>query len=312
MNDLREIAVKTLCELARRYPSIFVLTPDLGRSTRASLFGLEFPDRYLEIGFSQESSFLIACGLSRMGFVPFLFTYSVFVLTKGLNSLLFLLSYERYNVKVVGTHSGCSLPINGPADMCFHDRTLFTTFPNIQVYEPSDESVCKIVIKNAADKKGPCYIRLSKEKLPKVYHDERKICREVLNNGFIISGEGSVLLVTTGAMVHKCMEIKKILERENINVAVVDVVSPTYVNVSKLSKILERATNIFIVADHATLGGLSSLISPLSQNGVKIHNFVIDLRRHGWPFTTTDPNKVMSIYGIDTRLIIRKIREEAQ
>ena len=46
----RDAYGKTLVELGKKYPNIVVLDADLAGSTKTSLFGKEFPNRFLDLG----------------------------------------------------------------------------------------------------------------------------------------------------------------------------------------------------------------------------------------------------------------------
>ena len=59
----------------------------------------------------------IAGGLAYSGKIPFVSSFSAFVINKGFEQLRVVVAYPNTNVKVVGTHSGISIGEDGPSQM---------------------------------------------------------------------------------------------------------------------------------------------------------------------------------------------------
>ena len=74
----REAYGQALVQLGRENPNIVALEADLGNSTRSTLFGAAFPDRYFEMGIAEQNMVSFAGGLALAGKIPFVNTFAVF------------------------------------------------------------------------------------------------------------------------------------------------------------------------------------------------------------------------------------------
>ena len=110
----REAFGKTLAKLGAENPKIVVCDADLSKSTYTSLFAKEFPDRFFECGIAEANMVSIGAGLASSGKIPFVSSFSCFVMNKGFEQLRVNVAYPRLNVKIVGTHSGISIGEDGP------------------------------------------------------------------------------------------------------------------------------------------------------------------------------------------------------
>lgn len=70
---------KALLELCRLHDDVMVLDADVAKSTRTEWIRKEFPDKYINVGISEQDLVGTAAGLSLTGFVPFVSTYGVFL-----------------------------------------------------------------------------------------------------------------------------------------------------------------------------------------------------------------------------------------
>src|SRR5215469_3365713 len=102
----REAFGRALAEVGRINKNVVVCDADLSKSTMTTYFGKEFPDRFFECGIAEANMVAIAGGLAYAGKIPFVSSFSAFVMSKGFEQLRVVVAYPHTNVKVVGTHSG--------------------------------------------------------------------------------------------------------------------------------------------------------------------------------------------------------------
>ena len=69
---------KALLELCRLHDDVLVLDADVAKSTRTEWIRQEYPEKYINVGISEQDLVGTAAGLSLTGFVPFISTYGVF------------------------------------------------------------------------------------------------------------------------------------------------------------------------------------------------------------------------------------------
>ena len=131
----REAFGKALAELGRENPNVVVCDADLSKSTYTSLFAKEFPERFIECGIAESNMVAIGAGLASAGKIPFVSSFSCFVVNKGFEQLRVTVAYPNVNVKIVGTHSGISIGEDGPSQMSIEDISLACSLPRIRSAE---------------------------------------------------------------------------------------------------------------------------------------------------------------------------------
>src|SRR5438876_10320902 len=113
----REAFGKALVALGRENPNVVVCDADLSKSTFTNLFAKEFPDRFVECGIAEANMVAIGSGLAASGKIPFVSSFSCFVLNKGFEQLRVTAAFPNMNLTVVGTHSGIPIGEAGPSQL---------------------------------------------------------------------------------------------------------------------------------------------------------------------------------------------------
>src|SRR5882762_10494800 len=78
---------RALVELGRENKDVVAVDADLSKSTMTSYFAKEFPDRFFSCGIAEADMVGIGAGLAMMGKIPFVASFSVFVINKGFEQL---------------------------------------------------------------------------------------------------------------------------------------------------------------------------------------------------------------------------------
>src|SRR5271154_7263032 len=153
----RESFGKALVELGDVNPNVVVLDADLSKSTYTAEFGKKYPDRFFECGIAESNMVAIGAGLGAAGKIPFVSSFSVFLLNKGFEQLRVTAAFPRVNLKAVGTHSGISIGEDGPSQMSVEDLGLACSLAGFVVLCPADEVSMQALIKLAASTFGPMF-----------------------------------------------------------------------------------------------------------------------------------------------------------
>ncbi len=111
----------------------------------------------------------IGAGLASSGKIPFVSSFSVFVLNKGFEQFRVTAAFPQVNLKAVGTHSGISIGEDGPSQMSIEDISLACSLAGFTVMCPADEVAMMKLVKAAAAFHGPLFIRAGRAKAPVIY-----------------------------------------------------------------------------------------------------------------------------------------------
>ena len=134
----REAYGQALVQLGRENPNIVALEADLGNSTRSTLFGAAFPDRYFEMGIAEQNMVSFAGGLALAGKIPFVNTFAVFAAGRAYDQIRQSVATARLNVKIVGSSAGFSDFGDGATHQSVEDLALMSAIPNMTVLAPCD------------------------------------------------------------------------------------------------------------------------------------------------------------------------------
>src|SRR3954452_53519 len=170
----REAFGRALVELGRENPDIGVCDAGRAKSTMTTYFQKEFPDRFFSFGIAEANMVAAGCGMAYAGKIPFMASFSAFVMNKGFEQLRVAAAHPNLNVKVVGTHSGISIGEDGPSQMSVEEIALACSLVNFTVIAPADEVSAKALVKAAAAHVGPVFIRTGRPKAAILYGPDQK------------------------------------------------------------------------------------------------------------------------------------------
>ena len=253
----RESFGKALVELGKENENVVVLTADLAGATKTSLFEKEFPDRFINVGIAEQNMIGISAGLATTGKIPFASTFAMFAAGRAYDQIRNSVAYPKLNVKICGTHAGVTVGEDGATHQMLEDLSLMRSIPNMTVLCTSDDVQTKWAIKEMAKIDGPVYIRLARVATPVIYNENQKF--EI--GKMVQIGDGTDATVfATGVEVAEALKAKEELEKENINIRVVDVHTIKPIDREMIIKCAKETKKLITIEDHSIIGGLGTAV----------------------------------------------------
>ncbi|MBL8227121.1 MAG: transketolase family protein [Bryobacterales bacterium] len=272
----REAFGRALVEVGKENKDVVVCDADLSKSTMVHFFAKEFPDRFFSCGIAEANMVAIGAGLASSGKIPFVASFSAFVLTKGFEQLRVTVAYPNTNVKVVGTHSGISIGEDGPSQMSVEDLALACSLPGFVVLSPADEVAMGAFVRLAAAHQGPVFIRAGRPKVPVIYGKDQKF--EIGKAIQLLDGK-DVTLIAHGLMVAESIRAAEILDAEGVSARVLDMPTIKPIDTDAVGKAASATGAIVVSEEHLTDAGLgvrvaqaASLTKPCAIEYVGIEN----------------------------------------
>ncbi|HUP03532.1 MAG TPA: transketolase C-terminal domain-containing protein [Bryobacteraceae bacterium] len=248
----REAFGRALAELGRENKDVVVCDADLSKSTMTTYFQKEFPERFFSCGIAEANMVAIGAGLAMAGKIPFVSSFSAFVVNKGFEQLRVCVAYPKVNLKVVGTHSGISIGEDGPSQMSLEETALACSLAGFVVMSPADEASTKALVRAAAAHVGPVFIRTGRPKTPVIYDAGQKF--EIGKAVEVVEGS-DVAVIANGLLVAEAIRAAESLESEGISVRVVDMHTVKPLDREAIRR--AAATGAIVVAEeHFVDGGL--------------------------------------------------------
>jgi len=253
----RQAYGKALVEIGRENTNLVVMDADLSKSTMTAEFAKEYPERFFNMGIAEQNMYAAACGLALSGKVVCASTFAMFAAGRAFEIIRNSIGYTHANVKICATHAGITVGEDGASHQTFEDIALMRTIPGMTVINPCDGVSTDVLIKQAVNYDGPCYIRLGRAAVPVFYQQGADI---KIGKGNWLRRGNKATIVATGIMVSEAMKAAEELAGSGIEVGVIDMHTIKPLD----EEILAEAAQIGPVVtaeEHSVIGGLGGAVS---------------------------------------------------
>ncbi|MFH1404638.1 MAG: transketolase C-terminal domain-containing protein [Patescibacteria group bacterium] len=253
-----------LVEAGRENKNIVVLCTDVTDATRSNLFKEKYPDRFIQMGVSEQSLASIAAGMALTGKTPFMSAFAAFSPGRNWEQIKTCIATQRANVKIAGSHAGISIGPDGATHQMLEDLALMRVMPNMTVITPCDALEAQKATVAMAKMKGPAYIRFTRYVAP-VFTTRKtpfKIGKaEVFKNG------KDVTIIACGPLVYEAMKAARDLEAEGIEARVINCHTIKPLDSKTIIKAAKETGAIITLEDAQAAGGLGGAVAEcLAQN----------------------------------------------
>ena len=288
---------------------IVALCADLTESTMMHLFAKKFPERYVEVGITEQSMASVASGMASMGKIPFFSSYAMFSPGRNWEQIRTTICYNHVNAKIVGSHAGVSVGPDGGTHQAIEDIAITRVIPRMVVLAPCDAIEAKKATLAAAKYDGPVYIRLAREGTPVVTTAETpfEIGKAEL---FFEPNKGTkpkVGIIATGSLVANALYAAKQLEDEGIPVIVLNMPTIKPLDENAVYKLAEECQAIVTVEEHQRKGGLGGAVAEyLAQHRPTRMRFIGVDDQFGQSGT---PAELIEHYGMGVKAISTAVKE---
>jgi transketolase len=248
-----------LVELARQKQSVIGMTADLSKYTDLHVFAKAFPERFYQMGMAEQLLMGAASGFAHEGAQPFVTTYAVFATRRAYDFIHQTIAEDNLDVKIV-----CALPGlttgYGPSHQAAEDLALMRAMPNMTVIDPCDALDIEQMVPAIAAHKGPVYARLLRGNVPAVL-DEYDYTFE-LGKAKMLRDGAEVLIISSGLMTMRALEVAKALESDRIGVGVLHVPTIKPLDTQTILREAKRTGRLVVVAEnHTVIGGLGEAVA---------------------------------------------------
>ena len=247
-----------IVEIGRKNPDVVVLDADLSKSTKSAGFQAAFPDRFFNVGIQEANMVGVASGLAAAGKIPFICSFATFLISKGYDQLRMAVAFPELNVKVVGSHGGISVGEDGASQMSIEDLALTTSLPNFVVMVPCDEFSTRALVMQAAEHKGPVFIRTCRPKAP-IVHNEKSDFK--IGKGVLLREGKDVTIVAAGLLVFEALQAAENLSKQGIQAGVIDMHTIKPLDRELLVREAKKTGHLVVAEEHQIWGGLGSAVA---------------------------------------------------
>ena len=234
-------------------PNVVVLEADLGNATKSNAFKEVAPERYFNMGISEQDLIGTAAGFAAAGKIPLASTFAVFATGRAFEQVRNSVCYPKLNVKICATHAGLTVGADGGSHQAIEDISLMRTLPNMTVINPADAKEAEAAVLAAIDYQGPVYIRLGRAETKDIHDDSYHFewgKAEVLRQGF-----------ATGIMTAKALDAAETLAKQGIQAEVINVHTIKPLDEETVIASAKKTGKVVTAEEHSIIGGLGSAVA---------------------------------------------------
>jgi len=258
---MRDAFLDKIWQSMAKDEKIFFLSADFGSPVLDKIRS-DFPERFINVGISEQNLINISAGLALEGYTVFAYAIAPFITMRCFEQIrvsLALLSEVRpMNVNLIGVGAGYSYVVSGPTHQCYEDLTLMRALPNFRVLSPADHIIAALLFDSCTKSKGLKYIRMDAQVLPIVYEDELP---DISDGFYVHQSDAAICFVATGYMLHTAKIVAKKLDELGVRVGIIDIFDLSNFNKSKLASEISKYSGLVSLEEgFRGRGGLDSLM----------------------------------------------------
>jgi transketolase len=213
-----------------------------------------------------------AAGLAKEGFIPFINTIGTFISRRAYEQICVDVALHNLPVRLLAGGGGMVYAPLGPTHTSIEDLSLMLSIPGLQVFAPADAIEMKRLIDASIRDLRPYYIRFGKG-------GEKNVTENFPDFDFgpkvFGSRESNVVILTTGVILHSCLEAQKELSALGIETTVVHFPYLNDLPLETLADLIECSEIVVCAEEHVPRGGLMTQVLHSSvRHKVRLENLV--------------------------------------
>ena len=295
------IMADTLSDMSENDSRIVAITAAMKLGTGLDHFAQRFPDRLLDVGIAEEHAATMAAGLAAGGMRPYVAVYASFF-QRCYDQMLHDICMQHLPVTFLLDRSG----IGGEDGQTHHglfDLSTELPVPGLTVLAPCSSEELISMLKWTTEQEGPCVIRYPKSAPP--FDTDRKYLPFTAGKWHILTSDSNVILLASGSMVPRTMEVCSKLAYNGIRSTVVNCSTIKPLDKEYLSSI-PKDSIVFTMEENMVSGGFGEYVSRYCMDHhlpVPVHCFGVKDQyiQHG------DHEKLIQDAGLDCDCIVREI-----
>ena len=251
-----------MIEVAKKYDRVIAILTDMGFPA-IGWFKENAPERIIECGIAEANAAVVAAGLAAEGFIPFLNSFVFAAIGRAYNSIRQSILVDRFNVKILGREGAWGE--TGISHNHVEGLGMTRVMPNLIIVNAADAVETKKAFLAMADYIGPVFFRLEMSPASmKVYSEDYPF---ELGKAYQIKDGKDATIIATGYMVTEAVQAIDLLEKEGLDVGIIDMSTLKPLDEEAVIKAAEETGAIVTAENGSIIGGLGEAVATvLSEN----------------------------------------------
>jgi transketolase len=250
------VAGKVLAAMGDEDPDIVVLTADLKFSNQTVDFERAHPERFINVGISEQHMVTMAAGMASVGMKPYVATFAPFVGLLAGEHIRTDLAYPGLPVRIIAHHAGIAIGFYGTSHHATEDLGLMRSIAGLTVVCPCDATATEAALRQTADLPGPVYFRVGRGRDVDVY-DERPGAWRFGEAAVLREGD-DLTIVANGITVSGALEAAAALAADGVEATVIDAHHVRPFDDATIAEHAGRSGRLLVAEEHNVVGGVAS------------------------------------------------------
>jgi len=296
---------ETIVKLAEQDKDVVAITAAMPEGTGLTKFKETFPDRFFDIGISEDFAVTFSAGLSAGKKKPIVAIYSTF-LQRSIDQIYHDVTLQKDICPILAIDRAGIVGADGPTHHGTLDLTYLLMIPKMNIMVPSDAFDLVGMLKLALKLNKPCAIRY-----PRGNIEENKIPE--LNEVNFNFGENDILkhgkeclILGTGPVVKR---IEKIVEKEKLDIQVINCRFIKPLNKNFFLNNIKSFEKIITIEENTIVGGFGSYINNFINENELFEKKVLNIGIPDKFIEGGDVNLLYKTFEFDDESLIKRIKK---
>ncbi len=261
---MRNQFAETLAKIASEDSRVYIVVADISPAGPMAEFRDHYPDRFINVGVSEQVMIGVCAGLALAGKRPFAYSIATFALYRPFEFIRDDLAYQKLPVTVVGIGGGVAYSTLGSTHHAQEDIAVASAIPNMTVVAPCDpvevDEITSYLIQRHDG--GPVYLRLGKAGEPIISDQAEDF--EFGKVRWFRRGSGGCAVLSYGPIMKTVLSAADSVKEADQSVTVASVTTLKPLDVAGIKELLLSHERVIVVEEHAPQGGLSSQVKQIA------------------------------------------------
>jgi transketolase len=261
MKDPRKVFEAAFDKIGSENPLVLAVSCDSAKGAGMATFISHYPQRYVEVGISEQTAIGVCAGLAETGFKPVLAAITPFLTMRAYEQIRNDIGYTNRNVTLVGSGGGLAYSTLGSSHEAIEDISLMRTIPNMVILAPGDGNEIEQALRLAVDHIGPVYLRMPRHELRDIPGDPDGIF--TIGKSRTLRKGKDVLILTYGTMINEALDACDILLTRGISASVESFLTVRPIDAKALIRRVRDYEHIVTIEEHSKTAGFGAYIAEL-------------------------------------------------
>jgi 1-deoxy-D-xylulose-5-phosphate synthase len=272
-----------IVELGKNNKKIAGVTAAMIDGTGFDKFAKAYPERFYDVGISEEHAVGLSAGLARGGYRPVVAIYSTF-LQRAYDQIIHDVCLQDLPVVFCLDRAGL-VGEDGPTHHGVFDIAYMRHIPNIIVMAPKDTDELKVMLEYAVQQNKPVAMRYPRGGLPILTNDASLIyAKHGTETEPVKTGKAEVIkegrdlaIIAIGSMVSTAVEVSAILLKKKVDAAVINARFISPIDGQMIEDVCVSCKRVITMEEGVLEGGFGSAVLEFIERenikGVRVKRF---------------------------------------